>query len=210
MEVALTLLISGDPSDATVMSTGSDIDCGELRTLMAKNPASMRSAPLITAVSDPSLLNVVGCSTFLKMTFDVGRNPLPLMRSVGLSEPRTMVDGSMLSIAGRRTVSVAGADVVPLSVTVIWSWPYDAISLAATVVISAPVDGCCDVECVTLLMAMIDVGLKLLPLTVSWNPPSPEMTVSGEIDRSEEHTSELQSHSFISYAVFCFQKKIRN
>src|ERR1051326_2216438 len=26
-------------------------------------------------------------------------------------------------------------------------------------------------------------------------------------DRSEEHTSELQSHSFISYAVFCFKKK---
>src|ERR1051326_5910816 len=25
--------------------------------------------------------------------------------------------------------------------------------------------------------------------------------------RSEEHTSEVQSHSFISYAVFCFQKK---
>src|ERR1051326_9065115 len=24
--------------------------------------------------------------------------------------------------------------------------------------------------------------------------------------RSEEHTSELQSHSFISYAVFCFKK----
>src|ERR1051326_9609907 len=28
-----------------------------------------------------------------------------------------------------------------------------------------------------------------------------------EIDRSEEHTSELQSHSFISYAVFCLKKK---
>ena len=27
-------------------------------------------------------------------------------------------------------------------------------------------------------------------------------------DRSEEHTSELQSHSFISYAVFCLKKKI--
>ena len=29
---------------------------------------------------------------------------------------------------------------------------------------------------------------------------------SGNI-RSEEHTSELQSHSFISYAVFCLKKK---
>src|ERR1051326_6094100 len=27
------------------------------------------------------------------------------------------------------------------------------------------------------------------------------------IHRSEEHTSELQSHSFISYAVFCLKKK---
>ena len=26
-------------------------------------------------------------------------------------------------------------------------------------------------------------------------------------DRSEEHTSELQSHSFISYSVFCLKKK---
>ena len=28
--------------------------------------------------------------------------------------------------------------------------------------------------------------------------------------RSEEHTSELQSHSFISYAVFCLKKKNRH
>ena len=27
------------------------------------------------------------------------------------------------------------------------------------------------------------------------------------LSRSEEHTSELQSHSFISYAVFCLQKQ---
>ena len=27
-------------------------------------------------------------------------------------------------------------------------------------------------------------------------------------ERSEEHTSELQPHSFISYAVFCLKKKI--
>src|ERR1051326_636504 len=29
----------------------------------------------------------------------------------------------------------------------------------------------------------------------------------GRHSRSEEHTSELQSHSFISYAVFCLKKK---
>src|ERR1051326_9371582 len=28
-----------------------------------------------------------------------------------------------------------------------------------------------------------------------------------DVARSEEHTSELQSHSFISYAVFCLKKK---
>src|ERR1051326_9159818 len=32
-------------------------------------------------------------------------------------------------------------------------------------------------------------------------------SVWGDYDRSEEHTSELQSHSFISYAVFCLKKK---
>src|ERR1051326_9484414 len=30
---------------------------------------------------------------------------------------------------------------------------------------------------------------------------------AGVTVRSEEHTSELQSHSFISYAVFCLKKK---
>ena len=30
------------------------------------------------------------------------------------------------------------------------------------------------------------------------------------LQRSEEHTSELQSHSFISYAVFCLKKKKKN
>ena len=31
--------------------------------------------------------------------------------------------------------------------------------------------------------------------------------VQEAVFRSEEHTSELQSHSFISYAVFCLKKK---
>ena len=31
--------------------------------------------------------------------------------------------------------------------------------------------------------------------------------VEGEVVRSEEHTSELQSHVRISYAVFCLKKK---
>ena len=35
-------------------------------------------------------------------------------------------------------------------------------------------------------------------------PLVPVLNLGG---RSEEHTSELQSHSFISYAVFCLKKK---
>src|ERR1051326_8229120 len=36
--------------------------------------------------------------------------------------------------------------------------------------------------------------------------PPQEVLHAGKDDRSEEHTSELQSHSFISYAVFCLKK----
>ena len=40
--------------------------------------------------------------------------------------------------------------------------------------------------------------------------PEPE-DLRGELDvRSEEHTSELQSQSTISYAVFCLKKKKNN
>src|SRR5210317_1043455 len=35
------------------------------------------------------------------------------------------------------------------------------------------------------------------------------ITLEGEIKRSEEHTSVLQSHSEVSYAVFCLKKKKR-
>ena len=59
-------------------------------------------------------------------------------------------------------------------------------------------------NCSRFVSSVLQVGsLKLLqkiklrfPLTLS---PTPM--------RSEEHTSELQSHSFISYAVFCLKKK---
>src|SRR3546814_5853645 len=34
------------------------------------------------------------------------------------------------------------------------------------------------------------------------------VVVSGNVERSEEHTSELQSLMRISYAVFCLKKKI--
>src|SRR3546814_3898463 len=38
--------------------------------------------------------------------------------------------------------------------------------------------------------------------------PAGEATGARELDRSEEHTSELQSLMRISYAVFCLKKKI--
>src|ERR1051326_7380826 len=44
-----------------------------------------------------------------------------------------------------------------------------------------------------------------------WAGVSPHTSSSrlcGDL-RSEEHTSELQSHSFISYAVFCLKKKYK-
>src|SRR6056300_2029311 len=37
--------------------------------------------------------------------------------------------------------------------------------------------------------------------------PSSACDWSSDVCRSEEHTSELQSHSEISYAVFCLKKK---
>src|SRR3546814_6196527 len=43
------------------------------------------------------------------------------------------------------------------------------------------------------------------------NPVAPgQPTFCGEIQRSEEHTSELQSLMRISYAVFCLKKKKKN
>src|SRR3546814_9516844 len=43
----------------------------------------------------------------------------------------------------------------------------------------------------------------------SKSPPTPSSIVPGllKLDRSEEHTSELQSLMRISYAVFCLKKK---
>src|ERR1051326_9505766 len=54
----------------------------------------------------------------------------------------------------------------------------------------------------------------LFPYTTLFRSPSDPHLRSGTCPgrncrrgRSEEHTSELQSHSFISYAVFCLKKK---
>src|SRR6056300_1864834 len=45
-----------------------------------------------------------------------------------------------------------------------------------------------------------------VPLSLTILLPSPYNAPSHQA-RSEEHTSELQSHSEISYAVFCLKKK---
>ena len=55
----------------------------------------------------------------------------------------------------------------------------------------------------------ISLTLRKLPIKVSIDSPC-RFKVSPCSMRSEEHTSELQSHSFISYAVFCLKKKNRN
>ena len=64
-----------------------------------------------------------------------------------------------------------------------------------------------------------DPTLKLVPALATELPRNVAPTVwevklrkgvrftNGEDFRSEEHTSELQSHSEISYAVFCLKKK---
>src|SRR3546814_6098933 len=48
--------------------------------------------------------------------------------------------------------------------------------------------------------------------TVDIDAQLPRISISGDLkaDRSEEHTSELQSLMRISYAVFCLKKKTTN
>src|SRR3546814_3670793 len=47
---------------------------------------------------------------------------------------------------------------------------------------------------------------SLTPMRSCWNTPSPA-AISTRCNRSEEHTSELQSLMRTSYAVFCLKKK---
>src|SRR3546814_7439283 len=54
-------------------------------------------------------------------------------------------------------------------------------------------------------MAPISPGLAALPSRFSTRTSQPGTALVGE--RSEEHTSELQSLMRISYAVFCLKKK---
>ena len=65
---------------------------------------------------------------------------------------------------------------------------------------------------VTAIVGESGSGKSVTSLSVLKLIPSPPVKyTAGEIlftkNRSEEHTSELQSHSEISYAVFCLKKK---
>src|SRR3546814_7872601 len=55
----------------------------------------------------------------------------------------------------------------------------------------------------------LEAALKDYERDVVLNPTEP-WAYMGRGDRSEEHTSELQSLMRISYAVFCLKKTIRN
>src|SRR5881394_1309483 len=172
-------LITGVPGATTVRKNGAESELAELRTFTANEPASIRSAPLMIAVSEPSVLNVVGTSLPRKITFDVGRNASPEMRIVALSDPRRMDGGSTESIVGRRTSIDAGVDVTPLSVTVIESDPGAAISASEMFAVSAPVDDCTDVAFADPFTLITDVDEKFEPVTFTWNPGSPEITLVG-------------------------------
>src|SRR3546814_2757287 len=54
----------------------------------------------------------------------------------------------------------------------------------------------------------IKVNGKISPITQ--NPLTPQQARDLVLNRSEEHTSELQSLMRISYAVFCLKKKNKN
>ena len=56
----------------------------------------------------------------------------------------------------------------------------------------------------------IELGQRLVDASMRPQRNAAEnsvQTIVVALLRSEEHTSELQSHSFISYAVFCLKKK---
>ena len=61
-----------------------------------------------------------------------------------------------------------------------------------------------------LLLGVFSFGYAQKKLRIGKEITTPsglKITLTKKGKRSEEHTSELQSHSFISYAVFCLKKK---
>src|SRR3546814_17790953 len=63
----------------------------------------------------------------------------------------------------------------------------------------------------TRIVGNVEVGLLLNHdyIRLAGKSPSPNWAQASSLNRSEEHTSELQSLMRISYAVFCLKKKIK-
>src|ERR1051326_9266426 len=86
------------------------------------------------------------------------------------------------------------------------------MSIACSRKEKTPVEDFCAVTKYIVLDPVSITGVEVRPLAGLGFPPgcgtspgcSSEVFHNGL--RSEEHTSELQSHSFISYAVFCLKK----
>src|SRR3546814_6836770 len=57
---------------------------------------------------------------------------------------------------------------------------------------------------------IVDMGAESLPRAIAVEQRRENLERQGRRDRSEEHTSELQSLMRISYAVFCLKKKKQN
>src|SRR3546814_3059017 len=65
-------------------------------------------------------------------------------------------------------------------------------------------------HCLGDLLYRVRIGeLKMDIVAIVSNHPREALSL-GMINRSEEHTSELQSLMRISYAVFCLKKKMKN
>src|SRR3546814_5168598 len=58
--------------------------------------------------------------------------------------------------------------------------------------------------------ATVHDDLAIAVEVVRWGNTSFDVQFAGTVERSEEHTSELQSLMRISYAVFCLKKKKHN
>src|SRR6187431_3462547 len=61
----------------------------------------------------------------------------------------------------------------------------------------------------TLFRPLLVLRLGWQEISRSQLPRTPRRPVDEVLERSEEHTSELQSRTVISYAVFCLKKKKR-
>ena len=57
------------------------------------------------------------------------------------------------------------------------------------------------------ILSLSDIYLRKIYTTCGGFARKDDVGRHAFYGRSEEHTSELQSHSFISYAVFCLKKK---